>query len=92
MWARALIVASSCDGTLAVVDLGDFSVLYRTVDDAGNAYVTGTFSDNAFQITPGGTIAEIIDASGVLQGRVPWHPNRDRVGDIDNHNSRTASA
>jgi methylenetetrahydrofolate reductase (NADPH) len=23
------------------------------------------------------TVAEIIDASGVLDGRVPWHPNRD---------------
>ena len=24
-------------------------------------------------------VAEIIDASGVLEGRVPWHPHRDRI-------------
>jgi methylenetetrahydrofolate reductase (NADPH) len=24
------------------------------------------------------TVAEIIDRSGVLQGRVPWHPGRDQ--------------
>jgi methylenetetrahydrofolate reductase (NADPH) len=23
-------------------------------------------------------VAEVIDRSGVLQGRVPWHPGRDR--------------
>jgi methylenetetrahydrofolate reductase (NADPH) len=23
------------------------------------------------------TVAEIVDRSGVLEGRVPWHPNRD---------------
>ena len=34
------------------------------VDGSGNVYVTGTNSDNAFQITPGGAITEIIDATG----------------------------
>jgi hypothetical protein len=34
------------------------------VDLSGNVYVSGTDSDNAFQITPGVTITEIIDASG----------------------------
>ncbi len=34
------------------------------VDDAGNVYVAGASSDNAFRITPVGTITEIIDASG----------------------------
>ena len=34
------------------------------VDGAGNVYVAGWVSDNAFRITPAGTITEIIDASG----------------------------
>jgi len=34
------------------------------VDAAGNVYVTGTGSNNAFKITPGGTITEIIDGAG----------------------------
>ena len=34
------------------------------VDGSGNVYVTGSLSHNAFKITPGGTITEIIDSSG----------------------------
>jgi len=34
------------------------------VDSAGNVYVTGYTSGNAFKITPDGTITEIIDGSG----------------------------
>ena len=34
------------------------------VDSADNVYVTGRSSDNAFKITPGGTITEIIDSTG----------------------------
>jgi hypothetical protein len=34
------------------------------VDSAGNVYVCGIFSDNAFRITPGGVITEIVDDSG----------------------------
>ena len=33
-------------------------------DVAGNVYVAGTTSNNAFKITPGGTITEIIDSTG----------------------------
>ena len=34
------------------------------VDGSGNVYVLGFGSDNAFKITPGGVITEIIDATG----------------------------
>ena len=34
------------------------------VDAAGNAYVTGLSSSNAFKITPAGVITEIIDSTG----------------------------
>jgi len=34
------------------------------VDATGNVYVAGNGSNNAFQITPGGTITQIIDATG----------------------------
>ena len=34
------------------------------VDQAGNVYVVGFASDNAFKITPGGAVSEVIDASG----------------------------
>ena len=34
-----------------------------TVDNTGNAYVTGDYSDNAFKITPSGVITEIIDST-----------------------------
>ena len=33
-------------------------------DSSGNVFVTGGFSDNAFKITPAGTITEIIDSTG----------------------------
>ncbi len=38
------------------------------IDDAGNVYVTGGFTHNAFKITPEGTVTEIIDASGDGRG------------------------
>ncbi len=34
------------------------------VDGAGNAYVIGMISDNAFKITPAGVVTELIDGSG----------------------------
>ena len=34
------------------------------MDSSGNVYISGNGSDNAFQITAGGTITEIIDATG----------------------------
>ena len=34
------------------------------VDAAGNTYVTGALSDNAFKVTPAGVITEIINATG----------------------------
>ena len=34
-------------------------------DGSGNVFVTGDLSNNAFKITPGGTITQIIDQSGV---------------------------
>jgi hypothetical protein len=34
------------------------------VDGSGNVYVAGAVSDNAFKITPGGVITQIIDTSG----------------------------
>ncbi len=33
-------------------------------DGSGNVYVTGYGSENAFKITPGGTVTEIIDSTG----------------------------
>ena len=38
------------------------------VDDWGNVYIAGSFSDNVFRITPGGEITQIIDSSGDGQG------------------------
>ena len=35
-----------------------------TVDGSGNVYVTGTGSHNAFKITSGGAITQIIDTAG----------------------------
>ncbi len=39
------------------------------MDSSGNVYVTGGYSHNAFKITPGGTITEIIDATGDAGGK-----------------------
>ena len=33
-------------------------------DSSGNVFVTGAISNNVFQITPGGTITQIIDSTG----------------------------
>ena len=40
------------------------------VDDSGNAYITGKYSDNVFKITPGGVITQIMDSSGDGLGHV----------------------
>lgn len=39
--------------------------LFRSIaaSGAGNVYVSGSATDNAFQVTPGGTITQIIDAT-----------------------------
>ncbi|GAG34420.1 unnamed protein product, partial [marine sediment metagenome] len=45
------------------------------VDDSGNVYVTGDYSDNAFKITQGEVITEIIDSTGDGMGNTldyPW--------------------
>lgn len=44
------------------------------VDVAGHVFVTGRLSDNAFEITPGGAIAEIIEAMGDGSGNVLSQP------------------
>ena len=65
------IIDASGDGAGNLLDVA-FGV---AVDDAGNVYVTGTFSDNAFQITPAGTITEIIDATGDGAGNLLAGPS-----------------
>ena len=55
------------------------------VDAAGNVYVAGRTSDNAFKITPGGVISEIIDATGDGVGhtlRFPAGIAVDNVGNV----------
>ena len=54
------IIDASGDGAGNPLD-GSISI---AVDGAGNVYVTGYDSDNAFRITPAGTITKIVDASG----------------------------
>ncbi len=54
------------------VDLGGPSGI--AVDAAGIFYVVGTQSDNAFKITPAGTITEIIDSTGDGAGNGLDHP------------------
>lgn len=44
-----------------------------TTDGAGNAYVAGFFSDNAFKITPLGGISAIIDSTGDGKGNALVH-------------------
>ena len=43
------------------------------VDVLGNVYVAGLFSDNAFRITSGGVITEILDVQSSVAGRRPWY-------------------
>lgn len=53
------ILDASGDGTHPFGTVGGIAV-----DPQGNVYVTGTHTDNAFKITPGGGITQIIDATG----------------------------
>ena len=55
------------------------------VDAAGNVFVEGTLSDNAFRIGADGAITLIIDASGDGAGQAfegPWGIATDPVGDV----------
>jgi len=45
-----------------------------TTDSSGNVFVVGQSSNNAFKITPGGTITEIIDNSGDGGGNTLTQP------------------
>ncbi len=54
------IIDGTGDGGGNVLD-GSWGV---AVDDSGNVYVSGKKSNNAFKITPGGVITEIIDDTG----------------------------
>ncbi len=54
------------------------------VDGAGNVYVTGQLTHNAFQITPAGIITEIIDASGDGAGNTLNSPKSIAVDDAGN--------
>ena len=59
---------------------------FIAVDDlSGNVYLTGAGSNNAFGITPGGTVFEIIDASGDGSGNTLSEPIGiavDALGDV----------
>ena len=44
------------------------------MDSAGNVYVAGYISDNAFKITPGGVVTQIIDATGDGAGHTLDNP------------------
>jgi hypothetical protein len=55
------------------------------VDSNDNVYVTGMGSDNAFKITPGGTITEVIDSTGDGGGNSlsdPWGVAVDTSGNV----------
>ncbi len=67
----ALSPLAAADVTRIIGPTGDtgvtpglMSALGVTTDAAGNVFVTGFYSDNAFKVTPGGVITEIIDATG----------------------------
>ena len=45
------------------------------VDESGNVFVTGSFTDNTFEITPGGVITQIIDATADGAGNALNAPN-----------------
>ncbi len=55
-----------------------------TADANGNVYVTGKLSDNAFRVTPSGSIFEIIDALGDLAGNALSDPRGITTG-ADGH-------
>jgi hypothetical protein len=55
------------------------------VDGTANVYVTGHNTDNAFKITPGGVITEIIDATGDGAGNIldgSWAIAADGAGNV----------
>ncbi len=54
------------------------------IDGSSNVYVTGSDTDNAFRITPGGVITKIIDASSVGAGNTLDYPYSIAVDDIGN--------
>lgn len=54
----------SCGNFTAPVTCPLDGTVWIAVDDAGNAYVTGNVSHNAFKITPAGNITEIIGGTG----------------------------
>jgi hypothetical protein len=71
------IIDGTGDGTHALT-----VAVALAVDDAGNAYVSG--SSNVFKITPGGVITEIIDGSGD-GGEDLWIPesiDADQFGNV----------
>jgi len=71
-WSQALqIIDASGDGASSVLDAAS----RLGVDSGGSVFVSGILSDNAFRITPGGSIIEVIDASGDGAGSTLDHPN-----------------
>jgi cysteine-rich repeat protein len=71
------IIDSSGDGKGKILDRPSSIA----VDGSGNVYVAGSFSDNAFKITPGGVITEIIDSTGDGMGNL-FLPFIDQPGTI----------
>ncbi len=95
-WAKSCAQRRTRWGLLqhGSIRLGDDAAWYRAllgseppapafdvaVDSAGNVYVTGSGSDNAFKFTPGGTITEIIDNTGDGLGNSLSKPSGIAVG------------
>ena len=65
-FTRTQIIDASGDGSGNVLDNANFVA----TDASDNVYVSGYTSDNAFRITPGGTVSQIIDATGDGGGNV----------------------
>jgi len=84
--------ATTDDGSPVTIDssafvdaVGSYSILYDSVDASGNVFVTGASSDNAFKITPDGTITEIIDSTGDGGGNIlnaPFDIATDSSGNV----------
>ena len=64
------IIDSAGDGANGLANPFDIAV-----DAVGNVYVAGAGSNNAFKITPGGTITEIITSAGDGGGNTLDNPN-----------------
>jgi len=58
-----------CDGSEGLFVPADVAT-----DSLGNVFVSGFLTDNAFKITPGGTITEIIDSTGDGVGNILNNP------------------